>query len=67
MEPHQIHKFLKLLDNTILANAKDIYQNINNKKEFSDEDKKRVTKMFVQLKESLKDSTNHLNDEEIYR
>ena len=67
VKPHQVHKFLKLLDNTILANAKDIYQNINNKKEFSDEDKKRVTKMFVQLKESLKDSTNHLNDEEIYR
>ena len=67
VKPHQVHKFLKLLDNTILANAKDIYQNINNKKEFSDEDKKRVTKMFIQLKESLKDSTNHLNDEEIYR
>ena len=67
VKPHQVHKFLKLLDNTILANAKDIYQNINNKKEFSNKKKKRVTKMFIQLKESLKDSTNHLNDEEIYR
>lgn len=67
VKPSQVHKFLKLLDNSISANAKYIYKDINEEKEFKEEDKEKVLKILTSIKNSLKESTSTQLDEEIYR
>ncbi len=61
VEPNDVHKILKLLSNSIKAQNPEIFENINEKKVFSDEDKANVEKRLNIILNTVKD--NLLNED----
>lgn len=56
VEPTDVHKILKLLDNSIRAQNPEIYDEINNNKTFSDESKNKVNERLASILASVKDN-----------
>ena len=54
--PEDVHKILKLLDNSISAQNPEIYKEINENKTFSDENKMKVEERLSSILASVKDN-----------
>ena len=56
VDPSDVHKILKLLDNSINAQNPEIYKEINENKTFSDESKNKVEERLASILASVKDN-----------
>ena len=56
VDPSDVHKILKLLDNSINAQNPEIYKEINENKTFSDENKNKVEERLASILASVKDN-----------
>lgn len=56
VNPSDVHKILKLLDNSINAQNPEIYKEINENKTFSDESKNKVEERLASILASVKDN-----------
>lgn len=56
VDPSDVHKILKLLDNSINAQNPEIYKEINENKAFSDESKNKVEERLASILASVKDN-----------
>ena len=54
VDPSDVHKILKLLDNSINAQNPEIYKEINENKTFSDESKNKVEERLASILASVK-------------